>query len=137
MAQGHISLSVPRRGAGARERRLRPAGPYTGVADGRVVFWDGKRWVPFTTASLRWTQELCSGPKASLLEYLPTPGDGALHLTPVLRPHVQQAPTDPAGRGSRGSHRAGISPKPDQKFGDRSKRFPEVEAGRSKRRWWR
>ncbi|CAD6258609.1 unnamed protein product [Miscanthus lutarioriparius] len=32
--------------------------PYTGVADGRVVFWDGKRWVPFATASPRWTQEL-------------------------------------------------------------------------------
>ena len=45
--------------------------PYTGVADGRVVFWDGKRWVPFATASPRWTQELCGGPKASPLEYLP------------------------------------------------------------------
>jgi hypothetical protein len=46
-------------------------GPYTGVADGRVVFWDGERWVPFATASPRWTQELCGGPKASPLEYLP------------------------------------------------------------------
>jgi hypothetical protein len=80
-----------------------------GVADGRVVFWDGKRWVPFATASPRWTQELCGGPKASPLEYLPTPGDGALHLTPVLRPHTQQAGMDLAGQGSRGSRRAGIS----------------------------
>jgi hypothetical protein len=75
--------------------------PYTGVADGRVVFWDGERWVPFATASPRWTQELCGGPKASLLEYLPTPGDGALHLTPVLRA--------PRPVGSHGSRRAGIS----------------------------
>ncbi|CAL4944413.1 unnamed protein product [Urochloa decumbens] len=46
-------------------------GPYTGVADGRVVFWDGERWAPFATSSPRWTQELCGGPKASPLEYLP------------------------------------------------------------------
>ncbi|ONL94809.1 Noc2p family [Zea mays] len=42
--------AVLRRGAGAREHHLRPAGPYTGVADGRVVFWDGERWVPFAMA---------------------------------------------------------------------------------------
>ena len=49
----------------------RGRGPYTGVADGRVVFWDGERWAPFATVSPRWTQELCGGPKASPMEYLP------------------------------------------------------------------
>ncbi|ONL94814.1 Noc2p family [Zea mays] len=63
--------AVLRRGAGAREHHLRPAGPYTGVADGRVVFWDGERWVPFAMAFPCWTQELHGGPKASPLEYLP------------------------------------------------------------------
>lgn len=46
-------------------------GPYTGIADGRVVFWDGARWGTFATTSPRWTDELCSGPKASPMEYLP------------------------------------------------------------------
>jgi hypothetical protein len=31
----------------------RGRGTYTGVADGRVVFWDGERWAPFTTTSPR------------------------------------------------------------------------------------
>ncbi|PAN44993.1 hypothetical protein PAHAL_9G086600 [Panicum hallii] len=49
----------------------RGRGPYTGVADGRVVFWDGERWAHFATVSPRWTQELCGGPKASPMDYLP------------------------------------------------------------------
>lgn len=44
-------------------------GPYTGVADGRVLFWDGARWLHFAHASPNWTAELC-GPKAAPLEYL-------------------------------------------------------------------
>jgi hypothetical protein len=47
----------------------RGRGPYTGVADGRVVVWDGARWATFATTSPRWSQEVCGGPKASLLEY--------------------------------------------------------------------
>ncbi|KAL5218768.1 hypothetical protein ABZP36_019452 [Zizania latifolia] len=39
-------------------------GPYTGVADGRVLFWDGARWAYFAHSSPNWTAELC-GPKAS------------------------------------------------------------------------
>jgi hypothetical protein len=46
--------------------------PYTDAADGRVVFWDSERWAPFAMTSPRWTQELCGGPKALPLEYLPT-----------------------------------------------------------------
>jgi hypothetical protein len=38
---------------------------------GQVIFWDGERWAPFATTSPRWTRELCAGPKASPLEYLP------------------------------------------------------------------
>jgi sugar lactone lactonase YvrE len=49
----------------------RGRGPYTGVADGRVVFWDSERWASFTTTSPRWTRELCAGSKALPLEYLP------------------------------------------------------------------
>ncbi|KAL6894049.1 hypothetical protein ACP4OV_008147 [Aristida adscensionis] len=49
----------------------RGGGPYTGVADGRVVRWDGARWATFATTSPRWTAELCGGPRASPLEYLP------------------------------------------------------------------
>ena len=44
-------------------------GPYTGVADGRVLFWDGARWAYFAHASPNWTAERC-GPKASHMEYL-------------------------------------------------------------------
>uniref|UniRef100_A0A0D3FP52 Strictosidine synthase conserved region domain-containing protein n=1 Tax=Oryza barthii TaxID=65489 RepID=A0A0D3FP52_9ORYZ len=44
-------------------------GPYTGVADGRVVRWDGARWVYFAHSSPNWTAELC-GHKASPLDYL-------------------------------------------------------------------
>ncbi|OMO51605.1 Six-bladed beta-propeller, TolB-like protein [Corchorus capsularis] len=44
-------------------------GPYTGVADGRVIFWDGENWKDFAyTSSNR--SELCN-PKPSLLSYLP------------------------------------------------------------------
>ncbi|KAE8733092.1 Protein STRICTOSIDINE SYNTHASE-LIKE 3 [Hibiscus syriacus] len=45
------------------------SGPYTGVADGRIVFWDGQRWNDFAhTSSNR--SELCD-PKPSPLSYLP------------------------------------------------------------------
>ncbi|XVF47043.1 hypothetical protein PTKIN_Ptkin03bG0077500 [Pterospermum kingtungense] len=44
-------------------------GPYTGVADGRILFWDGQNWNDFAyTSSNR--SELCD-PKPSLLSYLP------------------------------------------------------------------
>ncbi|MBA0732511.1 hypothetical protein Gogos_016598 [Gossypium gossypioides] len=44
-------------------------GPYTGVADGRIVFWDGEKWNDFAhTSSNR--SELCN-PKPSPLSYLP------------------------------------------------------------------
>ncbi|XWS28478.1 hypothetical protein CRYUN_Cryun25bG0073200 [Craigia yunnanensis] len=44
-------------------------GPYTGVADGRVLFWDGEKWKDFAyTSSNR--SELCN-PKPSPLSYLP------------------------------------------------------------------
>jgi hypothetical protein len=49
----------------------RGRGPYTGVADGRVAFWDGARWAAFATTSPRWSQEACGGPRASPLDYLP------------------------------------------------------------------
>ncbi|KAF8403397.1 hypothetical protein HHK36_011499 [Tetracentron sinense] len=43
-------------------------GPYTGVADGRILFWDGERWTDFAfTSSNR--SELCSV-KPSPLSYL-------------------------------------------------------------------
>ncbi|KAF9589149.1 hypothetical protein IFM89_019465 [Coptis chinensis] len=43
-------------------------GPYTGVADGRVLFWNGKDWTDFAfTSSNR--SELCS-PKPSPLSYM-------------------------------------------------------------------
>jgi hypothetical protein len=48
----------------------RGRGPYTGVADGRVVLWDGARWAYFAHASPNWTAERCGGPKASPMEYL-------------------------------------------------------------------
>ncbi|KAL5219203.1 hypothetical protein ABZP36_019887 [Zizania latifolia] len=44
-------------------------GPYTGVADGRVLFWDGARWAYFAHASPSWTAERCAGPKASTSDY--------------------------------------------------------------------
>jgi hypothetical protein len=47
----------------------RGRGPYTGVADGRVLFWDGARWAYFAHASPNWTAERC-GPKTSHMEYL-------------------------------------------------------------------
>jgi hypothetical protein len=47
----------------------RGRGPYTGVADGRVLFWDGARWVYFAHASPNWTAERC-GPKTSHMDYL-------------------------------------------------------------------
>ncbi|GLT44351.1 hypothetical protein SLA2020_182560 [Shorea laevis] len=44
-------------------------GPYTGIADGRVVFWDGEKWKDFAyTSSNR--SKLCD-PKPSPLSYLP------------------------------------------------------------------
>ncbi|KAF6169952.1 hypothetical protein GIB67_034344 [Kingdonia uniflora] len=43
-------------------------GPYTGVADGRIVFWDGEEWRDFAvTSSIR--SELCST-KPSIMSYL-------------------------------------------------------------------
>ena len=78
-----------------------------------------------------------AGPRPRCWSISPRPAMAPCNSRPCSAPHAQQAATDPAGRGSRRSRRAGISPKPDQKFGDRSKRFPEVEVGLSKRRWWR
>ncbi|CAA6662832.1 unnamed protein product [Spirodela intermedia] len=43
-------------------------GPYTGVADGRVVFWDGKSWSGFAYTSPN-RSEICD-PKPSIFEYL-------------------------------------------------------------------
>ncbi|VVA90501.1 unnamed protein product [Arabis nemorensis] len=43
-------------------------GPYTGVADGRVIFWDGTRWTDFAYTSNN-RSELCDT-KPSLLAYL-------------------------------------------------------------------
>lgn len=49
----------------------RGRGPYTGVADGRVLVWDGARgWAYFAHASPNWTAERCGGPRASPMEYL-------------------------------------------------------------------
>ncbi|KAK8491827.1 hypothetical protein V6N13_082466 [Hibiscus sabdariffa] len=44
-------------------------GPYTGVADGRIVFWDGEKWNDFAHTSGN-RSELCN-PKPSPLSYLP------------------------------------------------------------------
>ncbi|KAF3610673.1 hypothetical protein DY000_02044737 [Brassica cretica] len=43
-------------------------GPYTGVADGRILFWDGTRWTDFAYTSNN-RSELCDT-KPSLLAYL-------------------------------------------------------------------
>lgn len=43
-------------------------GPYTGVADGRILFWDGLNWTDFAYTSNN-RKELCS-PKPSALSYL-------------------------------------------------------------------
>ncbi|KAI6669736.1 hypothetical protein NL676_004621 [Syzygium grande] len=43
-------------------------GPYTGVADGRVLFWDGRAWSDFAYTSPN-RSELCN-PKPSPLSYL-------------------------------------------------------------------
>ncbi|KAL0694653.1 hypothetical protein Bca4012_061833 [Brassica carinata] len=43
-------------------------GPYTGVADGRILFWDGTRWTDFAHTSNN-RSELCDT-KSSLLAYL-------------------------------------------------------------------
>ncbi|KAJ4915121.1 Protein STRICTOSIDINE SYNTHASE-LIKE 3 [Raphanus sativus] len=43
-------------------------GPYTGVADGRILFWDGTRWNDFAYTSNN-RSELCDT-KSSLLAYL-------------------------------------------------------------------
>ncbi|XP_057954346.1 protein STRICTOSIDINE SYNTHASE-LIKE 3-like [Malania oleifera] len=43
-------------------------GPYTGVADGRIVFWNGEAWTEFAHTSPN-RSELCS-PKPSPLSYL-------------------------------------------------------------------
>ncbi|KAE8691032.1 Protein STRICTOSIDINE SYNTHASE-LIKE 3 [Hibiscus syriacus] len=43
--------------------------PYTGVADGRIVFWDGQKWSDFAHTSTN-RSELCD-PKPSPSSYLP------------------------------------------------------------------
>ncbi|CAN4100815.1 unnamed protein product [Withania somnifera] len=43
-------------------------GPYTGIADGRIVLWDGKRWIDFAYTSVN-RSGLCD-PKPSPLSYL-------------------------------------------------------------------
>ncbi|XP_059300293.1 protein STRICTOSIDINE SYNTHASE-LIKE 3-like [Lycium ferocissimum] len=43
-------------------------GPYTGIADGRIVFWDGEKWIDFAYTSAN-TSGLCD-PKPSPLGYL-------------------------------------------------------------------
>ncbi|KAE8784915.1 protein STRICTOSIDINE SYNTHASE-LIKE 3-like [Hordeum vulgare] len=48
----------------------RGRGPYTGVADGRVLVWDGARSAYLAHASPAWTVDLCGGPKAFPTEYL-------------------------------------------------------------------
>uniref|UniRef100_A0A0D9VZ23 Strictosidine synthase conserved region domain-containing protein n=1 Tax=Leersia perrieri TaxID=77586 RepID=A0A0D9VZ23_9ORYZ len=48
----------------------RGRGPYTGVADGRVLFWDGERWAHFAHASPFWTAERCAAAvRASPADY--------------------------------------------------------------------
>ncbi|XP_062015651.1 protein STRICTOSIDINE SYNTHASE-LIKE 3-like [Rosa rugosa] len=44
-------------------------GPYTGVADGRVLFWNGQAWVDFAYTSPH-RSEICD-PKPSPMSYLP------------------------------------------------------------------
>lgn len=44
-------------------------GPYTGVADGRVVFWDGDKWNDFAYTSANRSESLC-GLKPSPLSYV-------------------------------------------------------------------
>ncbi|XP_010488915.1 PREDICTED: protein STRICTOSIDINE SYNTHASE-LIKE 3 [Camelina sativa] len=44
-------------------------GPYTGVADGRILFWNGSLWTDFAYTSINRSKELCD-PKPSLLDYL-------------------------------------------------------------------
>ncbi|KAE8803431.1 protein STRICTOSIDINE SYNTHASE-LIKE 3-like [Hordeum vulgare] len=48
----------------------RGRGPYTGIADGRVLVWDGARSAYLAHASPSWTVDLCGGPKAFPTEYL-------------------------------------------------------------------
>lgn len=43
-------------------------GPYTGLADGRIVFWDGQKWTDFAYTSPN-RSEICD-PKPSPLSYL-------------------------------------------------------------------
>ncbi|KAK9122960.1 hypothetical protein Sjap_012562 [Stephania japonica] len=43
-------------------------GPYTGVADGRVVFWNGRAWADFAYTSSNRSEELCSR-KAEIMSY--------------------------------------------------------------------
>ncbi|MCD7457933.1 cohesin loading factor Ssl3 [Datura stramonium] len=43
-------------------------GPYTGIADGRIVFWDGEKWTDFAYTSAN-RSDLCD-PKPSPLSYL-------------------------------------------------------------------
>ncbi|CAK9159056.1 unnamed protein product [Ilex paraguariensis] len=43
-------------------------GPYTGVADGRIVFWNGEKWTDFAYTSAN-RSEICA-PKPSALSYL-------------------------------------------------------------------
>ncbi|CAA6653772.1 unnamed protein product [Spirodela intermedia] len=62
--------AIPGPGAGPRERGLRSEGegPYAGVADGRVLFWDGNSWTDFAYTSPN-RSELCD-PKPSPMLYL-------------------------------------------------------------------
>eukprot|EP00252_Welwitschia_mirabilis_P000810 TRINITY_DN10793_c0_g1_i1.p1 TRINITY_DN10793_c0_g1~~TRINITY_DN10793_c0_g1_i1.p1 ORF type:complete len:411 (+),score=65.10 TRINITY_DN10793_c0_g1_i1:174-1406(+) len=41
-------------------------GPYTGVADGRVLFWNGHSWTYFAHTSPNRTDELCSSDKSAM-----------------------------------------------------------------------
>ncbi|KAL2536030.1 Protein STRICTOSIDINE SYNTHASE-LIKE 3 [Forsythia ovata] len=43
-------------------------GPYTGVADGRIIFWDGHKWTDFAYTSAN-RSSLCD-PKPSIMNYL-------------------------------------------------------------------
>ncbi|EPS66876.1 hypothetical protein M569_07898, partial [Genlisea aurea] len=43
-------------------------GPYTGVADGRILFWDGQKWTHFAHTSPNRSQGLCD-PKPSITDY--------------------------------------------------------------------
>ncbi|EPS65875.1 hypothetical protein M569_08902 [Genlisea aurea] len=44
-------------------------GPYTGVADGRILFWNGVDWTDFAYTSPNRSDGLCD-PKPSILDYL-------------------------------------------------------------------